>query len=305
MNSQLQAPIDSRQLKAFVLLAQTGSYSETAKQLCLTQSAVSHAMRALQGELGCRLLARLGRRVTLTEAGEALFHHAESVLKGMEQARAALASLNKWGFQKLRLGLDTACCRRRLLPVLAKLHKEYPRLLLRIEPLDATEPRALLERNAADLVLGEKPRRDDRFEFMPLEESPLHIVVAPAHPWAAAGQVSHADLARQSFVLGGDANGLRKLTDEYFAEDQIVLNVVSESDSVTVIKEFVKQGWGASVLPAWAVQDELKDGSLVALAPGRRRLVQTWGLWHWRGRPLNRLESTFVNLCKAEAAAYG
>ena len=71
-----------------------------------------------------------------------------------------------------------------------------------------------------------------------------------------------------------------------------------------MIKELVQQGLGSSVLPAWMIQDELETGSLVALELGRRRLVQTWGLWHWRGRPLNRLESTFVHLCKAEAASF-
>ncbi len=301
----MEAPIDSRQLKAFVLLAKTGSYSETGKHLFLTQSAVSHAMRTLEGDLGCRLLARLGRRMTLTEAGEALFHHAQSILKEMERARTALTSLNKWGFQRLRLGAETAFCRQMLLPVFVRLQKEYPHLLLRIESLDGTEARALLERNSADIVLGDKPRRDDRFEFVPLGESRLHVVVAPSHPWAAKGQVVRADIARQGFILGSGANNLRKLTEDYFAEDQIVLNVVGEIDSAAMIKEFVQQGLGATVLPAWGIRDELTDGSLVALSPGPRRLTQTWGLTHWRGRTLSPLESALVNFCKDTAAEVG
>lgn len=69
-------PLDSRQLNAFVTVAQTGSFAETARRLCVTQLAISHSMYALESKIGCRLLARMGKTITLTEAGEALLHHA-------------------------------------------------------------------------------------------------------------------------------------------------------------------------------------------------------------------------------------
>ena len=77
-------PLDSRQLRAFTALARTGSFTLAAKELFLTQSAVSHSMRALEESVGCRLFDRMGKRVALTQAGEQLLVHAEKILAEME-----------------------------------------------------------------------------------------------------------------------------------------------------------------------------------------------------------------------------
>src|SRR5215469_6734768 len=76
----MNAPLDSRQLRAFASLAQTGSFTRTARQLHLSQSAISHSIKALEDEVRCRLLDRVGKTVTLTLAGEQLLGHAQRIL---------------------------------------------------------------------------------------------------------------------------------------------------------------------------------------------------------------------------------
>src|SRR5205809_6280614 len=100
-------PIDSRQLRAFATLARKGSFTIAAKELFLSQSAVSHSMKALEQEVGCRLFDRLGKKVVLTQAGEQLFHHVEKILQEMANARVSLQRLGKWGQERLRLGAST------------------------------------------------------------------------------------------------------------------------------------------------------------------------------------------------------
>ena len=75
-HSLMSAPLDSRQLRAFMLLARTGSFTQAARELYLSQSAVSHSMKALEQDVGCRLLDRMGKKVLLTQAGEQLLQHA-------------------------------------------------------------------------------------------------------------------------------------------------------------------------------------------------------------------------------------
>ena len=108
----MKAPLDSRQLRAFCSLARTGSFTQTARELHLTQSGISHSMRALEADSGCRLLDRLGKKVLLTQAGETLLHHSEKILQEMDTARAALEHLGKWGRGRLRIG--RASCRERV-----------------------------------------------------------------------------------------------------------------------------------------------------------------------------------------------
>ena len=99
----MKTPLDSRQLHAFVILARTGSFTQTARELFLTQSAVSHSMKALETDVGCRLLDRLGKKVLLTQAGEQLLIHAERVLQEMASARSGIERLGKWGMGRLRI----------------------------------------------------------------------------------------------------------------------------------------------------------------------------------------------------------
>ncbi len=89
----MKRPLDSRQLLAFVTVVHRQSFTLAAQELHLTQSAISHSMRALESDLGCRLLERNGRRMELTEQGERVLQKAESILREMEQARAELDTL--------------------------------------------------------------------------------------------------------------------------------------------------------------------------------------------------------------------
>lgn len=87
--------LDSRKLLAFTTLARVGSFTLAARELSLTQSAISHAIKALEQDLSCRLFDRMGRRVTLTEAGRHLLDHAHKIIAEMQSARDDLAAMEK------------------------------------------------------------------------------------------------------------------------------------------------------------------------------------------------------------------
>ena len=118
--------LDSRQLRAFCVLARTGSFTQTARELHLTQSGISHSMKALEAESGCRLLDRLGKKVVLTQAGEQLLQHAGKILAEMDVARESLTQLGKWGRGRLRLGGSTTACQHLIPPVLREFKESFP-----------------------------------------------------------------------------------------------------------------------------------------------------------------------------------
>jgi DNA-binding transcriptional LysR family regulator len=87
--------LDSRKLLAFTTLARVGSFTLAARELSLTQSAISHAIKSLEQDLDCRLFDRLGRRVTLTAQGQHLLNHAHKIIAEMQSARDDLAAMGK------------------------------------------------------------------------------------------------------------------------------------------------------------------------------------------------------------------
>lgn len=91
----MPAMIDSRRLLAFYTLTQTGSFTQTASELDLTQSAISHSIAGLEKNLGVRLFERIGRRVEITEAGAVLLDYVKVIMETMEKAQESMAALAK------------------------------------------------------------------------------------------------------------------------------------------------------------------------------------------------------------------
>jgi len=290
-------PIDSRQLRAFASLARTGSFTVTATELHLTQSAISHSMKALEREMACRLLDKMNKKIVLTEAGEALLVHVERILAEMATARAELSQLGKWGQSRLRIGASATACQHILPNVLREFRESFPQCVISIEPGDTPEMIAALRDRRIDLAVNLEPRRDEQLGFRKLFADELAFVVSPLHPWARTGSVVRAEIPRQQFILYGKRSYTAELIDDYFRQDDLVLSSSIDLGSIEAIKELVKLGLGVSILALWTCQKELDDRSLVALPLGRRKLRRNWGILHWRGRRLTLAEETFCGLC--------
>ena len=297
----MKAPLDSRQLQAFIILARTGSFTQTARELFLTQSAVSHSMKALEQDVGCRLLDRVGKKVMLTQAGEHLLKHAERILLEMNSARSGIERLGKWGVGRLRLVSPATLCVGLLPSVLREFKESFPHSLINIEPGDSLMSATLLEDNRADLALTIEMKHDDRFDFIPLFTDELAFLASPHHPWAVSRQVPRAEIAKQSIIIYDQKSLTWRLIDEYFRQEEIVLNTVMELGSMEAIAELVKLNLGVGILAPWVAQKALRDGSLMALSLGRRKLRRQWGILHWKARRLTLAEETFIGLCRAAA----
>ena len=301
----MSQPIDSRQLRAFSVLARTGSFTQTAHELHLTQSAISYAMKALEQDMGCRLLDRMGKTVVLTQAGEQLLVRVERVLEEMASARSELGRLGKWGSSRLRIGASTTACQHVLPAVLREFKESFPQCAISIQPGDTPENIAALRAHQIDLAVNLEPRRDEPLEFRPMFTDELQFILSPLHPWARAGKVQREEIARQQYILYGKGSYTFQMIEAYFREEKIVLHSLLDLGNMEAIKELVKLGLGISILAPWTARKEIEEKSLVALPLGRRKLKRRWGVLHWRGRRLSLAEETFIGLCESVSERLG
>lgn len=300
-DSYMSEPIDVRQLRAFRVLARTGSFTQTARELRITQSGVSHSVKALETEIGCRLLDRLGKKIALTQAGEQLLIHAGKILSEMECARESLSQLGKWGKGRLRLGASTTACQYIIPAVLREFKESFPQHTITIEPGDTTDLEQALLQRRIDLALT-LASDEPQLETVPLFADELQFIVSALHPWAESGHVQRAEIPRQNYILYNKNSITFRLIEDYFRQEQMVLNTVIEVGSMEATKELVKLGIGISILAPWIAKKEIEDGSLAALPLGRKKLQRKWGILHWSGRSLTLAEATFVGLCKSATA---
>jgi DNA-binding transcriptional LysR family regulator len=293
--------LDSRQLLAFATLARRGSFTLTAKEIFLTQSAVSHTIKGLERDLGARLFDRVGKRVHLTQAGEQLLQHADRILREMEAARVGLEQLENWGHSRLRLGASPTACQYLLPTVLREFKQSFPKCVIRIEPGDGPRMVDLLRDNEIDLAVMLEPVRHEDIVFRRVFEDELRLIVPPLHPWAQAGRVPRGEISNATLILYNKASYTFRMVADYFARDEITLKNPIELGSMEAIKELVKLGVGVGVLAPWIAQKELAERSLVSLPLGPRRLRRVWGVAHLKGRRLALAEETFSGLCESVA----
>jgi DNA-binding transcriptional LysR family regulator len=294
--------LDSRQLRAFQVLARTGSFTQTAREIHITQSGISHSMKALETEIGCRLLDRLGKKVVLTQAGEQFLQHTEKILHEMEQARESLAQLGKWGRGRLRLGASTTACQHLIPTVLREFKESFPDHAITLEPGDTPQLITSLLRQRIDLALTLETEREPKLESHRLFTDELQFLVSAMHPWAQEGRAEPSEIPRQNYILYSKSSITFRLIEDYFRRANVVLNTVIEAGSMEATKELVKLGLGVSVLAPWIARQEIEHGSLVALPLGRKKLQRRWGILHWRGRRLSLAEETFIGLCESATA---
>ena len=122
--------LDTRQLVAFKTIVETGGFTKAARQLHLTQSALSHQIKNLESQLQTQVFARLGKRIALTQAGEVLFRYATPVLQQLAEAQQVIATLHEPGHGRLRVSAASFSCYQILPHVLREFRSVYPHVEL-------------------------------------------------------------------------------------------------------------------------------------------------------------------------------
>jgi LysR family transcriptional regulator, low CO2-responsive transcriptional regulator len=297
-DSYMKNPIDSRQLSAFVSLARTGSYTQTGKELFLTQSAISHSIKALERDMGCRLLDKVGKKIVLTQAGEFLLNHAEKILAEMKETRAGLEQLARWGQGRLRIAAGNTACQYLLPTLLREFTRSFPNTLITVEAGDTPLALQLFEANRIDMALCIEPKQDKTFQFTRIFADELVFVVSPLHPWAQEGKVNRQGISREHFVLHNRTSYTFRLVEEYFQTEGITLNPAIEIGNIEGMKEVIRLGLGIGVLPLWVISRELVDGTLISFPLGKRKLKRIWGILHRHDRRLALPEKSFISIAK-------
>ncbi|MDD5260967.1 MAG: LysR family transcriptional regulator [Methylacidiphilales bacterium] len=297
----MQSLLDSRQLRAFVVLARHENYTHAAAELHLTQSAISHAMRHLQDQLECALLYKVGKKVLLTERGKAFLRDAEGILNAMDQAVRDLQSTGMENRGRLQIGCSVASSQFILPPVLREFKDCFPRYEISIQPGDTRDLVEELEHHRIDLAVCLMPQEPGHFETRKLFEDELHYIVSPRHPWTQSGKMKREDLARTTFILYSRRSITFELFENHLLNQGVRLGSFIEMGSFEAIKELVKLGLGVGVMAPWVTRAELESGSLVAISI-RPKLKRKWAVLTLQNRPLRLAEETFIGLCQAAAA---
>ncbi len=292
---------DLRQVRSLVAVAETESFTRAAELLGVTQSAVSHSIRALETMLDCQLVERAGKRVALSQNGTILLRRFKAAIGELEKADEELGLLKRWGQGRLRVGATHTLCTYLLPAVMREFRGLYPRCEIHIESGDTWELIDFLDRSEIDLVLGLGGREPGWSRFERVFEDELVFVVAPEHPWAQAGSVEVAEVGKESFLVYAKASETYRFLKKSFEDAGVRLRPSLSLGDMGAIKEMAKVGVGVGIVAPWVVREEIEAGELVAVPMEVGSRKREWGLICHEGRHLTMVEEDFVRICKKVA----
>lgn len=289
--------MDIQSLSAFVEVAETGSFTQAAERLHLSQPAVSKRITALEQQIGQALFDRVGRTVSLTDAGRTLLPHARRTLQDIEDARRALSQLDGHIGGRLSIGTSHHIGLHRLPPVLGQFTREYPQVDLDIHFMDSEVAcqavlAGKLELGIVTLPLLPLPQLVQRVVW----PDPLAVVTARDHALAGHRQVSLSQLAKHPAVLPDEATYTHRIVTSALEAEGVHPHVRLATNYLETLKMLVGIGLGWSVLPR-----SMLDDTLVQLDVPRLKLHRELGLvWHEK-RTLSGAAQALMRLLPATA----
>lgn len=264
--------LELRHLRTLAALHETGSVSRAAKRVHLTQSALSHQIKALQTHYGLSIVQRRGQTVELTDAGKHLVSLAGKVLEDIQATERSLATMSQQATGSLRIALECHTCFDWLMPLMDAFRQHWPEVELDLVSGFHSDPVKLLEEGGADVVIGSEHKRRRGIIHHPLFSFEILAVLAPEHPLRAKRILNAADFADETLITYP------------VPEDRIdlILNVLKPAgiqpqrrtaELTVAILQLVASRRGVAALPSWGIKNYVDHDYVIA------RRIGAHGLW--------------------------
>lgn len=256
--------------KIFYTVANTGNISKAAKELYISQPAISKSIQKLEESIGARLFERSSRGVTLTDAGELLYTHVKSAFETLTLGEDKLRRSIELGVGHLTIGVSSTLCKYVLLPYLKEFIKQYPHINISISCQSTNQTLKLLEEGKLDVGLIGKPYILKNIDFYGLHEIE-DIFVATRnylHNLSIRGIRKDHILQNATLMLLDKENMTRQYIDDYFQRNHISLQDIIEVSNMDLVIEMAKVSLGVGCVIKEFVREELENGTLVEIPLG-------------------------------------
>jgi LysR family transcriptional regulator for metE and metH len=293
--------LEVRHLSLVHEIAGSGSVTRAAERLHLTQSALSHQLRDIEGRLGLQLFLRLGKKMVLTPAGDRVLSSSRRVLDELRRAEDDLRVMAQDGKGVLRLCTQCNTGYHWLPPLLQSFHRKFPGVEVQIAVEATKRPIEALLEGQIDLAVVTSTVTDKRLAAEPLFEDELIAVVAPDHPFARRAFVAPEDFAEEHLIIYSADRSDSYTFNRILTPAGVEPARVSQVPLTEAILELVKAGLGVSVMARWAIEPALRTGAARAVRITRRGVFRPWTAVTLKDRAEPKWQREFIALLSRQA----
>ena len=244
--------VSLRQLRAFAAVASTGSFTEAARQLHLTQSAVSMLVRQLEKEFGLPLFDRMRPAIALTETGRELLPLAQRMLDDLQQVVEGAGDLRALRRGTLRLAVPQLLACTWMPDLIAKFEKAHPNISIRLVDTTADEVVACVQRSEADIGFGPERATEADVEATFIKEVPIRLILPAQHRLAGRRRISWQDVRDERWIIY--SGEFHRQLEQTLAEHDASLAIrgAAEVGYLTTALALVGKGMGVTAAPDYA-----------------------------------------------------
>jgi len=282
-----------RQLRTLDAVARHRSLTRAARELSLTQPAVSMQLKDLEAASGQPLYERVGRGIELTAAGEEVAACAAGVLAQLRVTQERLDALRGLRGGRLRLGA-TSTAKYFTPALLAAFQADHPDVVIELTIGNRAEMAQQLEGHGCDLVIMGRPPPGLDVAEAAFARHPLVFIAAPDHPLALRRRLSLRELAQERLIIRERGSGTRATLEDLFDDQGLELRVAMEASSNETIKQAVMAGMGLSFISAHTIALEVQTGRLAVLPVAATPVMRDWHALHQTQRRLSPSAAAFL-----------
>jgi DNA-binding transcriptional LysR family regulator len=291
----IPTPMDFDQLETFLAVARLSSFSRAAEQRFRTQPAISAQIRAIEEEVGAKLLDRSGGRVAVTAAGKHFLKYVEEALESRKNVLSALKEMDEVPRGEVVVAANEATCLHVLPEVFAQFKKQYPKVGVSIRRSEHAKILDAVNFNAVDFGVVSMPVSDKRLSVVPIHREELVIMVPPGHPLAQRKSAMISDVAQFPLLLP-KVGRTRDSLENVFQDRQLEVNVSMELDSVELMKRFVAVNVGIGFIAKSNIVEDVKAGVLCEIAIADAHIRRELALVYRKDKVLSRAAQAFIEI---------
>jgi DNA-binding transcriptional LysR family regulator len=251
------------QLQVFVAVVEMGSFTTAAERLAMTQSATSHALAALETELGVRLLERHRQGVMPTRVGSEVLTHARTILAESEHIRQLAAAARGLAAGRLRIGSFPSVAARLLPGILRAFQQRYQGIEVVLFEGTDQEVSEWLQTRIVDIGFVTGPTAG--LETTEIAHDQIYAVVAADHCLAHAAQVQVAQLASEPFILS--KGGCEPMIREIYQQADVPFQARYTVGDMSTLLAMVQEGLGVSIVPTMSIPERISGVAALPLDP--------------------------------------
>lgn len=268
--------MEIRHLKLIREVAETKSLTKAKDALFLSQSALSHQLKEIEGQLGTQLFHRVNKQLILTNAGKMVLESAERILKDLERTELSIKKYVSGTSGTLRLATQCYTCYHWLPSLMTDFKKEFPNVEIEIfHNNDADVEDQILNGNIDLAIIYENSDRPN-IEYHELFRDEVFALVPAGHPWSKKDYVEAQDFEGQNIIIHSYPLESVSLFSQVLIPEGVKPNRVMQVQVTEAVVEMVKAGMGVNVMAKWIVEPYLKDNQLALVPVTKRGIHRTW-----------------------------